>query len=1275
MTERITTIRGQNGEIWVVTHELNSNRFLSYKVTSSGLDVSPVSSAAGSLHGNSCDAIGYMKISLDGKKLALAVSNCLTPTPVDRVEIFNFDDATGKVTPLSKPFSNSIPNAYGIEFSPNNRFLYVSSWYQEGKLYQFDLSSQDIAASKKLIGTTVPFGDNADENCFGALQLAVDGKIYIAKNKQKNLAVINKPDEAACDFKDNAFDLGAKTSGLGLPTFIQSYFSVLDVNEFVFKNYCLSTINDTVKFVTPSIVGLKSILWEFGDGDTDTKFNTYHIYKSFGAYNAQVTVEYVDGSTATFGQTIQIAQGVAPPKNLKSSYGFCENEPTVELDATSETAGVTYEWRNSNGDLISTNPKIKYSQEDILTIQIELGSCSYRASIPVARFKFDFGPDRELCQGDSLKLSPGLPSSTVYAWYFQEKATDPLIKVSEANYYVAKKAGIYTLLAGLGKCSWIDDIRVTYSQKPLPQVKITGDLLFCSQTILKADVLNPTTDAASFVWYQGKYDETSSPVGIGATLTAYFPGKYYVVTTRAGCSVKDSIIVSKVDLVLPLEVYLCFSPTVLDAEPFTYPLAYYDPAATYEWKKVGDNTFLKNTRTLAVTETGTYTVKVVTFGCTFSKSVEVLPKPALLTLPKLPTKDAIDTAFCANEFPVSFDASDPSDVLSYSWKADNTILSYKPKVQITQPGLYNLSVVTGCERKEKTFVVRQISPIYVNLKPVTYTCPGEKKIDPRVTNSYNVDAIYTWTNEKGDTLLRGNELTASILSFTKEGIYTVNIKNKCFEKSSTTRVVFIQQPVLKANVTKEIETCKDLVFKEDILQNPLDDITYSWTLQGIKVSDSLQITFKKSGIYTLTATNGCGSVSHNIKVIYYDAGKSKLSPSFLKCPGDSTTLFIESDTVNSFLWTRNGQTIGNRAFVKVKETGVYTVVVSNKCGSATFSTEVIDKPAINADFDPFLQACGKEGSSFDLKVIVKEPEKQGKLFYKWLYNNVLFANTDTSVVSVNKSGNYTVLISNGCLNSEISRNISISYGVSPQVSITGDMAICPDQTTTLTAKATHTDPNATFLYRWDNNPNLNTAVLQNASFGTHFVDVVVKNCTQRTYITIDKPVLPSKIDLGRDSTFCKDNPYVLTIPKNSDYQYKWLRNGVLISEESSITFTESGTYKLIISDGCGNFVEDEIGIEALSCLPGLPPGECPFLYIPNMFTPNNDGKNETFAIRCMEGINWHLTVYNRLGKTVYENKNYDNSWSAQNIGNGLYYFTLLSPKTGKLYNGWVEIVR
>jgi gliding motility-associated-like protein len=114
-----------------------------------------------------------------------------------------------------------------------------------------------------------------------------------------------------------------------------------------------------------------------------------------------------------------------------------------------------------------------------------------------------------------------------------------------------------------------------------------------------------------------------------------------------------------------------------------------------------------------------------------------------------------------------------------------------------------------------------------------------------------------------------------------------------------------------------------------------------------------------------------------------------------------------------------------------------------------------------------------------------------------------------------------------------------------------------------------------------------------------------------------------------------------------------------------ITFTDlfAGTYELTVRDdtGCILSLTQEVGYDDT-------------IFVPNIFTPNDDGVNETFTIRNLPSAdNIILIVSNRWGKTVYETQNYQNDWDGGDNSDGTYFYRI--KVNDIVYNGWVEIRR
>jgi Secretion system C-terminal sorting domain len=245
MTEKITAVRHANGtDLWLLAHKYNSNEFLSFLITASGIALNPVVSAVGKFHysQSSVDAIGEMKVSPKGSKLAVVT------THHPDIELFDFDNATGLVTnPIILPENggfDGIGNSsglYGLSFSPTGSVLYASKWSLQGlnvpgQIIQYDISSND---SVMINNSRVNVFTSANKSYF-SLKLGPDRKIYVGQHNSIYIGVIENPDSTGlgCNYIDNGIDLDGNLSGWGLNNLME------------YDYYCEATpdfIDNTIK--------------------------------------------------------------------------------------------------------------------------------------------------------------------------------------------------------------------------------------------------------------------------------------------------------------------------------------------------------------------------------------------------------------------------------------------------------------------------------------------------------------------------------------------------------------------------------------------------------------------------------------------------------------------------------------------------------------------------------------------------------------------------------------------------------------------------------------------------------------------------------------------------------------------------------------------------------------------------------------------------------------------------------------------------------------------
>ncbi len=85
-----------------------------------------------------------------------------------------------------------------------------------------------------------------------------------------------------------------------------------------------------------------------------------------------------------------------------------------------------------------------------------------------------------------------------------------------------------------------------------------------------------------------------------------------------------------------------------------------------------------------------------------------------------------------------------------------------------------------------------------------------------------------------------------------------------------------------------------------------------------------------------------------------------------------------------------------------------------------------------------------------------------------------------------------------------------------------------------------------------------------------------------------------------------------------------------------------------------------------------------FLY--NQFSPNGDGVNDRLVVNNIElypGV--HIHIFDRYGNSVYESRNYDNSWDGTgkngNLPKGTYFYILDLGDGTEVRKGWIQIIR
>ena len=183
VTEKLTAVLMPNQlAYWVITHGWNNNSFFAFKVDCNGVSENAVISDIGAFHqgGNdNVNAVGYLKSSLDGTKLA-----CVNRFN-GSIDLFDFDKRTGQVSNYVEINMNS-ELLYGIEFSSSGQYLFIGG---RSDIYRYNILDQ----SMQTISIDDPSLLNSN-NVIRALQIGPDGNIHVSIRDLTFLSTINTPE-------------------------------------------------------------------------------------------------------------------------------------------------------------------------------------------------------------------------------------------------------------------------------------------------------------------------------------------------------------------------------------------------------------------------------------------------------------------------------------------------------------------------------------------------------------------------------------------------------------------------------------------------------------------------------------------------------------------------------------------------------------------------------------------------------------------------------------------------------------------------------------------------------------------------------------------------------------------------------------------------------------------------------------------------------------------------------------------------------------------------
>ena len=294
--------------------------------------------------------------------------------------------------------------------------------------------------------------------------------------------------------------------------------------------------------------------------------------------------------------------------------------------------------------------------------------------------------------------------------------------------------------------------------------------------------------------------------------------------------------------------------------------------------------------------------------------------------------------------------------------------------------------------------------------------------------------------------------------------------------------------------------------------------------------------------------------------------------------------------------------------------------------------------------------------------------------YQWSGPNGFASNSaEVTIVNVDYSdaGRYylTATSDKGCHRAD---STSLFVNPVPAAGLSGNDHICEGSASQLLATGGS-------RYSWTPAIGLSSSNIPNpiaSPNDTTTYKVYVYNqyeCADSAFISINvwkKPVARA----GPDKRTKEGIPVMLDgSAAGTDISYYWNPPAYLDHPDSlqpKATLMEDFRYTLTVTSnrGCG-FSVDDVFVKVFKNV-----------VVPNAFSPNGDGVNDTWQIRGLSSYpDAVLQVFNRYGQQLYESKSYNTPWNGTYKGTvlpvGTYYY-IIDLKIGEPpLGGWVFILR
>jgi gliding motility-associated-like protein len=411
---------------------------------------------------------------------------------------------------------------------------------------------------------------------------------------------------------------------------------------------------------------------------------------------------------------------------------------------------------------------------------------------------------------------------------------------------------------------------------------------------------------------------------------------------------------------------------------------------------------------------------------------------------------------------------------------------------------------------------------------------------------------------------------------------------------------------------------------------------YQWNGDPVLDKPVLPVSTAGDNILTVWNNEGC-SDADTVTVNFMPLPVVDLGDDIENCAGIESVLSAPPG-MESYLWS----TMDTTTSITVYE-GNYWLKVKDPNGCANADTiDVIWHPVPEVTLGNDTNICPVDEIILDAG--------PGFASYEWQTGET----TRTKVANFADTVNY-VVVSNeyGCYGFD---NTMVYLLPAPEYVVSNDTSVCSNDTLVLDAGSDY------LIYNWFDGSNDRFYYVSSGGDywvkvfdGCFWLDDTVK------VISYEAPVI-ANIDTSVYSQ-------IVIFPEGGTEPYQYAINDEPFQDENVYKNLENGLYQVYVKDANSCMDEDTVRLSGS--------GE---VVVPNFFTPNGDGTNDTWQIKGIDKFpESEIRIYDRYGKLLVKYKGMEQGWDGRYLNKPLpsddYWYVIRLVPIEKIIKGHVTLKR